>query len=385
MSDTGGGHRAAAEAIIRALEQLTPEGELQTPMIDFFRETFPPPFNRTPALYRPVVDNTPWLWGLSFTLTKPRLARAALAGFEAALGGRALRRLFIHTAPDLVVSVHPLATGWPCRILHRTLPGVPFVTVVTDLATGHPSWFSRCTDYCFVPSEEAYRNALREGVPPERLVVTGLPIDLRFATLPDPSEAAAIKAEYGAAPEKPLVLLVGGGEGMGPLEDYARAVAESGVDLTLMVIAGRNEALRRRLERRSWPIPVIVTGFVRDMPRRMVAADAILTKAGPGTLSEALAAGLPILVTGFIPGQEEGNVTWVVGAGAGRLTTDRASIQAAIRELFAGGKRTEAHAAMVAATRPLARPAAALDIAERLLALVAEGTRRNEGKGNDRR
>src|SRR5690606_3589169 len=140
-----------------------------------------------------------------------------------------------------------------------------------------------------VPSEEAYRNALREGVPPERLVVTGLPIDLRFATLPDPSEAAAIKAEYGAAPEKPLVLLVGGGEGMGPLEDYARAVDGSGVDRALLVLAGRNAALRRRLERRAWPIPVIVTGFVRDMPRRMVAADAILTKAGPGTLSEALA------------------------------------------------------------------------------------------------
>ncbi|HBY97637.1 MAG: hypothetical protein M5U01_25120 [Ardenticatenaceae bacterium] len=373
MSDTGGGHRAAAEAIMRALEHLEPAGGVRTVMVDFFRETFLPPFNRSGATYRPMVNSIPWFWGFGFRATKPRPMRALMAGIEVLLGGRTMRHLFIHRNPDLVVSVHPLATSWPCRILNRTWPGVPFVTVVTDLATGHPSWFSRCTDWCFVPSEAARQNALEEGLRPERVVITGLPIDLRFATLPDPSAAAAIKAEYGAPPHKPLVLLVGGGEGMGNLEGYAGAIAEAGLDLALMVITGRNVALRQRLEQRQWPIPVIVTGFVRDMPRRMVAADAIVTKAGPGTLSEALAAGLPILVTGFIPGQEEGNVDWVVSSGAGRLTPDRASIQATLRDLFAGGRRTARHDAMATAARSLAHPNAALEVAGRLLGLL-DGT-----------
>lgn len=370
MSDTGGGHRAAAEATIRALEQLDPTGAVEAVMVDFFRETFPPPFNRVGDTYRPMVNHIPWFWGFGFGATRPRPMRALMAGIEGALGGRAMRRLFHHHAPDLVVSVHPLATSWPCRILHRTCPGVPFVTVVTDLATGHPAWFSRRTDWCFVPSETACENAVKEGIPPERVVITGLPIDLRFAALPDPSQAAALKAEYGLPVAKPLVLLVGGGEGMGDLEGYAEAIAGAGLDLALMVIAGRNEALRHRLERRQWPIPVIVTGFVRDMPRRMVAADAIATKAGPGTLSEALAAGLPILITGFIPGQEEGNVDWVVAAGAGRLTPDRAHIQAALRDLFPSGERTATHAAMVDAAISLAHPGAALEVAGRLLGLV---------------
>lgn len=372
MSDTGGGHRAAAEATIHALKQLDPTGGVQTVMVDFFRATFPPPFNRVGDTYRPMVNHIPWFWGFGFRATRPRPMRALMAGIEGALGGRAMRRLFHHHAPDLVVSVHPLATSWPCRILHRTCPGVPFVTVVTDLATGHPAWFSRCTDWCFVPSATARDNALQEGLPPERIVITGLPIDLRFAALPDPSQAAAIKAEYGVPVDKPLILLVGGGEGMGDLEGYTEAVAEAGLDLALMVIAGRNNALRQRLERRRWPIPVIVTGFVRDMPQRMVAADAIITKAGPGTLSEALAAGLPILITGFVPGQEEGNVEWVVLAGAGRLTPDRASIRAALHDLFNhnGRHTTATYEAMAAAARSLAHPNAALEVARRLLELI---------------
>lgn len=370
MSDTGGGHRAAAEATINALNQVAPPQSLQIEMVDFFLEVAPPPFNRIAATYRPMITYIPRVWGAAFRVGRPRRSRQLITGFQTAIAGGRLRRLFLDRRPDMVVSVHPLAMGWACRILRQSAPGVPFVAIVTDLAAVHPLWFSPCVDWCCVPNEQARLDALAEGLDPERLAVTGVPIDPRFSTAPEPAEAATVKAEYGAAAGKPLVLLVGGGEGMGDLEGQAEAVAQAGIDLTLMVVAGRNEGLRRRLEARRWPIPVIVTGFVRDLPRRMSASDAILTKAGPGTLSEALAVGLPILITGFVPGTEDGNIALVVEAGAARVTRDGSSIQAALEALFDRGGPTDLHATMAAASRRIARPGAALEVASQLLELL---------------
>jgi 1,2-diacylglycerol 3-beta-galactosyltransferase len=278
-----------------------------------------------------------------------------------------LRLLRNHPA-DLVVSVHPLATTVPGRILHRLRPGKPFVTVVTDLATAHPFWYWRGADFTFVASEEARQRALRAGVPESKIAITGLPIDLRFAELPGQQEQ--MKREYGMPTDRSMLLLIGGGEGMGNLEGFARAIAGTGLPLSLMVIAGRNEKLRRRLTAIEWAIPTQITGFVRDMPRRMAAADLLITKAGPGTLSEGLAAGLPIFITGFIPGQEEGNVTWITESGAGRLTPNPDEVAIALHGYFDSKGPTAIYDdAQVAATR-LARPDAALTIARHLMEMV---------------
>jgi 1,2-diacylglycerol 3-beta-galactosyltransferase len=374
MSDTGGGHRAAARAIIGAIDHLEPGGRFESRMVDFFKETFVPPFNRGGGVYGPLVNKADWLWGLGFSLAKPRLMRRMLNLFGYVVAIRGMGRLLRAMRPDLVVSVHPLATSWVCRLVHRVLPGVAFVTVVTDLATGHPVWYTPCADLTIVPSEAALQDALRAKMRPERVEVAGLPIDLRFASLPDHNEASALKAHFGLPADKPLVLLVGGGEGMGRLEEQAAAVTATGLDVSMMIIAGRNEALRARLAARAWKQPVVVTGFVNDMPERMVAADVILTKAGPGTLSEALAAGLPILVTGFIPGQEEGNVTWVVEGGAGRYTPELPLIQSALSALFPGSRPGELYQKMATAARQLSHPAAALTVARRLIELAERKT-----------
>ncbi|MGH2542489.1 MAG: glycosyltransferase, partial [Ardenticatenaceae bacterium] len=220
--------------------------------------------------------------------------------------------------------------------------------------------------------EEARQRALKARVPAASIELTGLPIDLRFAELPDQNEA--MKREYGMPTNRAMLLLIGGGEGMGNLEGYTRAIANSGLPLSLMVIAGRNEKLRRRLTATEWAIPTQITGFVRDMPRRMAAADLLITKAGPGTLSEGLAAGLPIFITGFIPGQEEGNVRWIADSGAGRLTPTPDEVAIALHGFFNARGPTafydDAHEAAVS----LARPEAALTVA-RLLMEMAEGRR----------
>jgi 1,2-diacylglycerol 3-beta-galactosyltransferase len=108
-----------------------------------------------------------------------------------------------------------------------------------------------------------------------------------------------------------IVLLIGGGDGMGPIFANAEAIDESSLDLGLVVVAGRNERLKAKLEKRKWNLPTRIYGFTRELPDFMRAADAVITKAGPGTIAEALIAGLPIILNARLPGQEDGNVTFV--------------------------------------------------------------------------
>lgn len=115
--------------------------------------------------------------------------------------------------------------------------------------------------------------------------------------------------------DKPAVLLVGGGEGMGRIEETVEAIAKrSGAFCQVVVICGRNRNLAKRLRSHSYPngMNVVVNGFVNNMNEWMCACDAIITKAGPGTIAEALICGLPILLNGNIPGQEAGNIPYVV-------------------------------------------------------------------------
>jgi 1,2-diacylglycerol 3-beta-galactosyltransferase len=111
--------------------------------------------------------------------------------------------------------------------------------------------------------------------------------------------------------------MVGGGEGMGPLAMAARAIDASGLDIGQVIVCGRNQRLKASLESKKWENPTIIYGFTRQMPDFMRASDFIVTKAGPGTVAEALNAELPIILYAKLPGQEDGNVTFVKDEGAG--------------------------------------------------------------------
>jgi 1,2-diacylglycerol 3-beta-galactosyltransferase len=104
---------------------------------------------------------------------------------------------------------------------------------------------------------------------------------------------------------------------MGPLTKVARAISDAHLDTALGVVTGRNRKLKAQLEAEEWSMPTFIYGFVREMPDFMRCADILLTKAGPGTISEAFIAGLPIILYSRMPGQEDGNVSYVVTEGAG--------------------------------------------------------------------
>ena len=361
MSDTGGGHRAAAEAIVEAIAREYPN-RYRVTLFDGFKQAAIFPFNHVPSWYLPFTTYAEPLWHFLFLVSNNRFVTMLAQPFFDLVMGQGLRQFLRRSLPDLVVTVHPILNEFARRALRAIGSNAPFITVVTDLFDAHALWFDRGVDLCTVPTEGAYQMGLRAGMPSDKLRVVGEPVSLKF--MDNVLTQAQARKKLNLAPDCKTVLLVGGGEGMGKLYEIACAIDRARVPAQLVVIAGRNQVLRRKLETTRWQMPVHIQGFVTNMPAWMRAADVIITKAGPGTISEALACGLPILLSGYLPGQETGNVTFVEQNGVGVLCQNPDDIARTLKDWLTPGNPTLARFATRA--RELAHPNAAIEIAKLL-------------------
>lgn len=367
-ADTGGGHRAAALAIRSALSQLEPDAgvELVDPLASLARW----PFNASGRAYPRLVEHVPWLWGAGFAVTDaPRRARAMQAVAWPALRG-AFARLSEQHRPDAILSTHPLLTA-PLR---RVYPEVPIAVVVTDLVSGHASWYDGGADVVVVPTREAKARALDAGIDAARVVTAGVPVGQGFVA--QPGERGALQARVGWALDRPTVLLAGGGEGVGPIESLAVAIDRAFLPCDLAVVAGRNAPLAARLRAREWMSRVHVYDFVANFDELLRAASVLVTKAGPGTISEACASGCPLVLSGAIPGQETGNVSYVTSAGAGVWAPSPLAVTAALHAWLVGRDAPAALRRAATAALKLAKPGAAFLVAELALQLARQGARR---------
>jgi 1,2-diacylglycerol 3-beta-galactosyltransferase len=365
MSDTGGGHRSAAEAIAEAMYQLYGEA-CRVEISDAWADHTPFPINHLGQLYGPLVNRGAILWKLIFRSTSHQHGMSLLEKIFWPIVGKSLKDFLRQSNPDVIVSVHPVLTYFSIRALQEANLRIPFVTVVTDLVSLHPLWLCPETDFCLVPTEPARDRALDSGLPLEKIKVMGLPVGLKFAR--GIGEKEALRDKLGLERDRPTILVVGGGEGVGKVYKIARAIAKTRVNAQLVVVAGRNKRLRQRLEKADWEIPTTVFGFVTNMPELMGASDVIVTKAGPATISEALITGLPIVLSGFIPGQEEGNVEYVIDRGVGTLAERPQLIAATLAQWFQPENETLVH--MARKVQNLGRPQAVLDIAVEIFDLA---------------
>jgi 1,2-diacylglycerol 3-beta-galactosyltransferase len=365
MASTGGGHRSAAEAISEGFAQLYDDCEVD--IVDIWSDHIPFPLNRIGRLYGKLVKYGLWetVWDAS---NDPRRIACALSTMWPFVD-EAMQDFFKITKPDAVIVVHPLFNHFSAWALRSLELSVPLVTVVTDLVTTHPGWICSAADLCLVPTEQSRQYVINGGLRPEQVRVTGLPVSLKF--LNNAYDKTEARTELGLTASLPAVLLVGGGEGMGPVYKISRTVAAARPHGQMMIVAGRNERLKRRLERVEWEIPTKVFGFVTNMPELMAAADIIVTKAGPSTISEAFISGLPIVLSGFIPGQEEGNVDYVLKSGAGFLAQGCDEICRLVVDLFQPENTTLPQ--MAAASKERGHPRAALDIAMEVYNLLTAG------------
>lgn len=380
LSDTGGGHKASAKAIKGALDLMYP-GKFTCEIEDMWTDHGKWPFNKMVPGYqwlaRHKVGNG--IWKLLYSSSQIPPNRWASGQIAHAVNGRAFEAYMRAYDPDVVVSVHPLCQDVPLRILDRIGGGkrkVPFITVVTDLGSASTLWFHKAVDKCVVPGDVCEKIALRKGLKPTQIKKHGLPVRQGFWEAGNRRATSAdTKAKLGLK-QVPTVLVMGGGDGVGPMQAIAQNVgkrlgAMEG-EYQMIVVCGKNEVVQKGLKSREWPtnVNVVVNGFVSNMDDWMVAADLMVTKAGPGTIAEASIVGLPCMLSGFLPGQEEGNVPYVINAGYGDFSRDPAKISAKVTEWLgdeAEIRKMSAAASAVGVTHAKATKEIAREIAELVL------------------
>lgn len=358
--NTGGGHRSTARAVAKTLQNLYGD-RVHADLVDVTAEYFPWPLNQLDAVYRALVQLHGWPWALTYYLTNGPRRLSLLKDPWWHLTGSSILSLFDDHPADVIVCCHPLLKAPCAKALRMKSPEKPLITLVTDLASAHASWFVCDDDRCLVATERARRRAVTCGVPGYRVEMTGLPVKPCFvdAAQHDPGTA---REKLGLAPDGPVVLLLSGADGVGPLFDLVKAMVDSGVRAELAAITGRNDELQRNLASRAWSLPLHIGGFVDNIHEWMLAADLLVTKAGPSTISEALVMGLPIVLSGALPGQERPNVDYVVESGAGVWAPTPREAATAVHRLLAN--EAPLLAQMSKRAQSLARPGAARRVAK---------------------
>mmetsp|Transcript_5663 Transcript_5663/g.13512 ORF Transcript_5663/g.13512 Transcript_5663/m.13512 type:complete len:543 (+) Transcript_5663:1269-2897(+) len=368
ISDTGGGHRASAEAIQSALDELYP-GQLQCDIVDIWTQHGGWPFNTCVKGYQFLAKRR-FMWWLTwhYSVLWPTRTGTTLWAKSAGVVGR-FRACLEKFEPDLVVSMHPLTQELPMEALKKMGGGkrrVPFCTVVTDLGSAHPHWFDKRVDFCFVPSEELRRAARFRGLHDRQIRLYGLPIRSTFWQTP---KSKVVTRRALGLNGWDTALVVGGGDGVGGLEAIIQALADEGrkrgIPTQIVAVCGRNAALENRLKAKTWPsgVRVEVLGFISQMSDYMAAADVLVTKAGPGTIVEASARGLPIVLSSFLPGQEAGNVPYVVRNGFGAFRRRPENIARTVMDWIVDPiKMADLSRSALAVARPLATYQIADDI-----------------------
>lgn len=366
----GAGHTRAAQAVSAALRQLEAPAHHVVDTLactsSLFRKLYA-------QAYIDLVQRAPELWGHlydRYDVVKPprsKTARARLA-FDKANSTR-FKDLLAATQPRAILCTHFLPMALLSDLKGRGKLATPVHAVVTDVSP-HAFWVYPHIEHYHVATEVGARELQRKGIAPERISVSGIPIDPVFA---ERTPAAAMRATLGL-PERPTVLLLSGGFGVGPLVAMLDSFAGEGfVDndcgLSLVVVAGRNAELEAACRERAktLKLPVTVHGFVTNIHQLMDAADLVVTKPGGLTTNEVLAKGKPMALVAPIPGQEQRNCDYLLEEGAAvRLHDEPDAAWHLARWLGDAARMAE----MRANAERIARAQAAADVARRLVAAV---------------
>lgn len=333
----GAGHGRAADALCAAAQADFGAQTLHLDVMDYVPTAFRKLYT---DFYLRLVDKFPALWAQLYRITDKTPADAMPARLRRAierLNARSLCGAIADFAPDAILCTHFLPAELLAREQALARLACPVHVQVTDFDL-HALWvIPRLAGY-FAASDEVAARMRARGLPPERIHVSGIPIMPAFAQVPDRQACAAAA---GLDANRPIVLLMGGGAGVGALDEAAEGLLRLDLDFQLVALAGRNEAMLARLQRiaAQHPRRLFPQGFTRTIERLMGCADLAIGKPGGLTTSECLALGLPLIVFAPIPGQEERNCDYLLEHGAGLKAVDAVALEYRVRALLADPQR----------------------------------------------
>jgi len=392
----GAGHLAAATALDETWRAFRPKDLVeQIDLVKFFS-----PLHRKIHAdgYLKLAEHAPEIWGMVFKKTdNVRLARR-LNRFKRILPSHSRARFRRHVKgfkPDAVLCTHYL----PLEILaelkkkgnkrdgsfksarssvtssSESSPSAPFVaSIVTDFEA-HALWMEACVDLYCVAAEETKARLIARGASSENVVATGIPISAKFS---QDIEKRIVRKTYGLRDDQPVLLILSGGFGMGPVAEILAEVDKAKNEFQMLVVTGRNQELRQELAPIDRRHPTHVLGFASNMHELMSVCDLVISKPGGLTSSEVLAMGKPLLIINPIPGQEAANSDFLLERGAAAKINRVEDLPYRIEQLLGSKKLV----AMGRAARALGRPQAAQAVCEEIIARVEPqsllGSRRGE-------
>jgi UDP-N-acetylglucosamine:LPS N-acetylglucosamine transferase len=339
--DAGGGHRAAATALKAVIEQQSLPWEVRLvnfqdvlDELDIFRKLF--------GIRMQDVYN--WILKKGWTLGSPQgvVVMHWLIRRYHRDQVRGLIEFWKKSQPDIVVSLIPNFA----RALHESLravqPRTPLVTILTDLADYPPHfWMEPNLDqYWICGTDKAVEQAKALGYSADRIVrVSGMILNPRFYA-PVDVDRQVERRRLGLDPDRPTGLILFGGQGSGVIETILRRLESAGSTAQFIAICGKNESLKKRLQSRRWKMPVFVEGFTSEIPYYMRLSDFLIGKPGPGSISEAMAMQVPVIVerNAWTLPQERYNADWVRENDTGVVLSNFDQIAPAVQRMIEGGE-----------------------------------------------
>ncbi len=358
------GHRKAAMAIENSLRLLNPE--VETLNLNAFNYTYPTTEKIVNQLYLSIVKRTPGIWDYLYDNPSVVKKTQKIKEFIHKQNFPKLERLFSEFRPHAVVCTQAFPCGMVADFKKTYKNHLPLIGVLTDYAP-HSYWVYDNVNCYVTPSQEVKEGFIRKGVPAEKINVFGIPIDARFSQVHNREDLAR---KFGLSLDKPVILAMGGGQGLGPLPKIVSAFKKMRIDSQLVVVAGSNQNLYNKLKRKikKQKKKIILFGFVDKIEELMEISTLIITKAGGLTTAEALAKGLPMVIIKPLPGQEEINTTYFLNKGAAVKITDDTRVTQFIQGLLLSPSTLKA---MQEAALRMSKPSASADIAKLVLELCA--------------
>lgn len=332
------GHYRASLAIESALKTLSPD--ITTMNINGFAYTnpfFEKLINRT---YMSVIRNKPEVW--EYLYDNPKVLKS-VQGLRDAIHRSNSKKLKVliqdEFKPDAVVCTQAFPCGMVADYKKYLGLDLPLFGVLTDHAP-HSYWIFDNVDYYIVPSEASRNHFIRNGVEDARIRVFGIPIDPRFN---DRREKEDICRKLGLDSRKRTVLIMGGSQGLGPVEKMADALERIALDFQILAVCGINKRLQKTLAKKGkrYKKKMLVFSLTENVDELMEISDIIITKPGGLTTSEALAKNLPMIIIHPIPGQETKNTDFLLQQGVALRAEDWEDVSVLVQELFSNSVKLQ--------------------------------------------
>ena len=364
---TGGmGHVTAARAVEQAFKNKYPDVEVKNvDVIDYASKLYKKIFVDG---YNYVSAKKPELWGWLYRTFNHKSSQK----LPTALSKLAIEGNFIPFIkdfnPDFIVSTHPLPMILISNSKRKDVINILSSMVVTDFGC-HSFWVDPQVNYYFVATQDVARCLQNYDAKPEKMVVTGIPIELKFSAQ---LEKAELFKKFGLDPNLFTMLIVGGQFTFKSLQEVVNGVWQANKGkIQFLVVAGRDKELKEAIEKSNLAgnNETKVFGFVDNMQELMTVSDVIFSKAGGLTVSECMAKGLPMIINKVIPGQEEDNVNYLVSKGAAVKVSNFSEVAFVVNDLLSNSNKV---LAMKEAARTIGKPNSATDLADFVVKKVNE-------------